>query len=74
MELETFYKNIAYKIRFYRLKLNLTQEQLAEKSSLSTDYIGKIETGINKPGLIALYKIIEALEIGYEDFFKNFPY
>ncbi len=74
MELESFYKNIAYKIRFYRQKLQLTQEQLAEKASLSTDYVGKIEVGINKPGLKALHKIIEALEVSYEKFFSNLPY
>ena len=72
MDISEFYSDIQNTIVFYRNKFNLTQEQLAERANLSTDYIGKIETGINKPGLIGLYKIISALNVPVKEFFANF--
>ena len=37
------YKQIGLKTKEYRLKQNLTQEELAEKCNLSTVYISNIE-------------------------------
>ena len=39
-------KNIGKKIKIARAKLDYTQEQLAEKTSLSTRYISQLERGI----------------------------
>lgn len=72
MEMSEFYSDIQNTIVYYRKLFGLTQEQLAERADLSTDYIGKIEAGINKPGLIGLYKIISALNVPIKDFFANF--
>ena len=51
MNFDAFYINLGKRIKYLRTKSALTQEQLAEKSNLSLDYIGKIEVAINKPGL-----------------------
>lgn len=39
------YKVLTENIRYYRMKANLTQEQLAEKSDLSVSYIKQLESG-----------------------------
>ena len=57
------YISIGKQIKYLRECKNLTQEKLAEKSGLSLDYIGKIEVNINKPGLKALIKIANALDV-----------
>ena len=60
MNSDLIYKNIGNRVKYLREANNLTQEKLAELTGLSTDYIGKIEVNINKPGLRALIKIAEA--------------
>ncbi len=64
------YKRIGARIKFLRETQNLTQENLAEKSGLSLDYIGKIEVCINKPGLRALIKISNALDVDIKELFE----
>ena len=48
-------------IRKERLARGLSQESLADLSSLSRNYIGSIERGESSPSLISLEKIAEAL-------------
>lgn len=43
-----FIKHIGKIIRFYRLKNNLTQEQLSEYADCSCGFIGQIERGESK--------------------------
>ena len=69
MNFDDFYKKLGARIKFLREKAGYTQEVLAEKSSLSLDYIGKIEVNINHPGLKSLLKISEALKIPIKDLF-----
>ncbi len=66
-----FYKKLGKRIKFLREQRHLTQEKLAEKSGISLDYLGKIEVSINRPGLISLLKISNALEISMEELFKT---
>ena len=42
---ESFSQNIGKRIREERLRLNLTQEKLAEDVNLSMAYIGQVERG-----------------------------
>ena len=51
------------RIREERLKLNLTQEKLAEDVDLSTAYIGQIERGERHVSLENLITIVNRLEI-----------
>lgn len=46
-----FIKHIGKIIRFYRLKNNLTQEQLSEYADCSCGFIGQIERGESKISL-----------------------
>lgn len=69
MNNDEIYEKLGKQIKLLREKAHLTQEKLAEKSGLSLDYIGKIEVNINKPGLKALIKISNALEIPIKNLF-----
>lgn len=66
-------RSIGKRIRTRRNALGLTQEQLAERSDLSTGYVAKLEVGAAIPSLATLYALAEALNAplselaGYED-------
>lgn len=51
----------------YRLLAGLTQEQLADKSGYSTDYVGKLERGQRHPPMAALDRIGEVLGVGDQE-------
>lgn len=40
---------IGKNVKYYRYRENLTQEQLAEKTKSSVNYIGRLERGQHKP-------------------------
>jgi transcriptional regulator with XRE-family HTH domain len=48
--------------------LGLTQEELAEKTNLSTNYVARIELGLNIPSLSTTIKLARALEMEASDF------
>ena len=57
--IEVFSSNV----RFYRMKLKLSQEALAEKANLHRSYISDIERGQRNVSLENIYNIAVALEI-----------
>ena len=59
MELESIGRNI----RQYRLKKKLRQEDLAEQTGLSTNYVGALERGEKIPSLETLITIINTLGV-----------
>ena len=54
---------LAERMRERRKSLGITQEQLAEKSGLSANYIAKLEIGHGVPSLGTLVRLAEALEV-----------
>lgn len=68
-------KRAAYlgqKIREFRAKASMTQEDLAELSSIPQSYISRLEAGQHSPSRLTLEKIAKALgvkvrDIDYED-------
>ena len=58
-------RKVALKIKFERMKKNLSQEELALSSGLSRNSIWKIETGKVSPTIETLDKIARALEIDF---------
>ena len=50
-------------IKYYRIKANLTQEDLAEKADVTSKYISDLERGIFNVSLEKLEQIAEALNI-----------
>jgi transcriptional regulator with XRE-family HTH domain len=58
------------KVRDFRTKMNLSQEQLAEKAMLHRTYIGMIERGEKNITILNIYKISKALDIEVTELFK----
>ena len=54
-------KSIGKKIKIARLKAEYTQEQLAEKLSLSTRYISQLERGIAFGSVLVLLLVFAKL-------------
>ena len=69
MDFKEQYQKLGKQIKFLREKRHLTQEKLAERAEISLDYLGKIEVNINRPGLVALFKIAKALDVEMKDLF-----
>ncbi len=51
------------RVKFYRNKRNLTQAQLAEKTSLDPSFIGKIEIGVTFVSVDNLCKLCNVLKV-----------
>ncbi len=68
-------KNIGKKIKLARTKAEFTQEQLAEKLSLSTRYISQLERGIAFGSATTITNLCNALNITsdflFSDLIKN---
>lgn len=56
------YKAIGLRIKAIRLHRELTQEQLAEMTGLSSPHISNVETGKTKVSLPSLAKIADVLD------------
>lgn len=69
MNFDEDYKKLGIRIKYLREQAGLTQEQLAEKSGISLDYLGKIEVSINKPGLKTIFKLAKTLHLPLKDLF-----
>lgn len=50
---------------------NISQEKLALKAELDRTYLASVESGKRNISIVNLEKIINALEISFEEFFKN---
>lgn len=63
---------IGKNVKYYRYRENLTQEQLAEKTKSSVNYIGCLERGQHNPSVDKLEKVASALNIEpYELFIQR---
>ena len=62
------YKSIGLRIRRYRIKRGMSQEQLAEKADLSRSHITYIEKGEKAVSLEALIEISNALQVSTDEF------
>lgn len=65
------YKALGSRIKNKRLKLNWTQEKLAETVELSAVYIGQIERGERKMTIDTLVKIANSLNSPIEELLKD---
>jgi len=60
LELRELQKKLGEMIRSKRKALQWTQEHLASKARISTQYLSRIETGAQPPSMFALNKIAKA--------------
>jgi transcriptional regulator with XRE-family HTH domain len=63
--------NIGLKIKEYRLKNNLTQEELANRCELTKGYISQLENNLTSPSISTLNDILEVLGVHIAEFFKE---
>lgn len=63
-------KKFGLNIKKYRKKLNLTQEELAEKTNLHRTYISTLERGKRSISLNNIEKIAKALNVKEYELFK----
>ena len=61
---------IGGRIRQYRNQKGLTQETLALKSGINVSFLGDIERGIKKPSIESLEKLLDGLNITFQEFFE----
>ena len=63
--------NIGEKIKQTRLKLGLTQEELAARTELSKGFISQLERDLTSPSIATLMDILEVLGTDVSDFFAK---
>lgn len=59
-------KKLGLHIRSLRVKKDYTQEEFADRASLSVSQIGRIERGILNPSFVTLLAIARALKVNLE--------
>lgn len=67
------YFELGQRIRRYRRACNMSQEQLAEKASISTTHMSHIETGNTKLSLPVLVDIANALNVRTDEIIHGMP-
>lgn len=65
MELD--YKAIGKRIKVARIRMESTQEQLADRVSVSPTHLSNIETGSTRVSLTTIVKIANALNVTVDD-------
>lgn len=65
-------EKIGRRIRELRVSQNLSQEQLALKAEIDRTYMTSVENGHRNISIVLIDKIIKALEISYEEFFRGY--
>lgn len=71
MDKKDLAKFIGNKIRFYRTKMNLTQDQLGEKLDTKKATISNYETGYRTPKQDDLFEIAHILNVKIDDLFPQ---
>lgn len=59
------------RIQLHREKRGMKQEELAEKTDLSTNYISALERNAKKPSLDAFIRIANALQVSSDDLLRD---
>ena len=69
--METGKPEIGRKLKRLRLKLGLTQEELAARTELTKGFISQLENDITSPSIATLMDILEALGTDISAFFND---
>lgn len=64
-------RTVGQQIRAYRKQAGLSQEKLAEKSSLSYKYLGEVERGYVNVSLDSLMRIAKSLKLKVSDLVQD---
>jgi transcriptional regulator with XRE-family HTH domain len=64
-------KPLGQTIKIRRLKLGLTQEQLAEKAGLHWTYVSGIERGVRNISIVKLSQVAAGLQVRVRDLVRD---
>ena len=62
---------IGKKIKQHRLQLDLTQEELAQRTELTKGYISQLENDLCSPSIATLEDILHVLGVSLQEFFPS---
>ena len=62
-------EKVGKRIKELRHKLQISQEELADKAGVHRTYIASLEVGKRNVSIITLEKIVNALEVSLSEFF-----
>ena len=65
-----FTVEVGKRIKKWREKRNMSQEDLAHKAGLYRTYVGHLENARYSPSAYVLYKITKVLKVEISDFFS----
>lgn len=63
-------EKVGNRIKELRHKLNISQEELADRSGVHRTYIASLEVGKRNISIVVLEKIVNALEVSMSEFFN----
>ena len=66
-----FTTDVGSRIRKWRVKRGLSQEELAHQAGLYRTYIGHLENARYSPGAYILYKMAKVLKVEVSEFFAS---
>lgn len=69
--MENRVEHFGLKVKFFRSRLKLSQDELAEKADLHRTYVGAVERGERNICLINIFKLADALEVEAKDLFDE---
>lgn len=64
-------EKIGNRIRELRKVKGISQEKLAFRAELDRTYVAGVESGKRNPSIKSLEKILIALDVTFEEFFRN---
>jgi transcriptional regulator with XRE-family HTH domain len=64
-------KTFGRSIRRLRKQRGLTQEDLAEKSGISRNYVSDMERGVRNPSVLALVALAKALRVSLRELIEE---
>lgn len=59
-------------VKTYRLRLGLSQEELAWRADMHQTYLSEVECGLRNISFTRLVELVEALRVPLSDFFQMF--
>jgi transcriptional regulator with XRE-family HTH domain len=65
--------SIGNKVKELRVRLGLTQEDLADRAELSKGFISQVERDLTSPSIATLKEMLECLGTNLKDFFADTP-
>ena len=64
-------ERVGARIKEQRNALDISQEKLALKADIDRNYLAGVESGKRNVSIKSLEKIINALDVSFEEFFKG---